>query len=170
MTNRWLVFRRMLSEMRFVRMLYKSWTQVLQNLGFEKGPGQLLLAGTRENDHAAGEIWENEPFCLIPELEEFNRLFAQMDILHQKLIKSWSRDTLICERVWGNLTPTPPGVDFWMTKIRFYCACHRKTATATTNSICRLTIFLRKIQDSEKNDSSRIVCKNGARRNQGAQQ
>ena len=34
-TNRWHEFRRMLSEMRFVRMFYKSWTQVLQSLGFE---------------------------------------------------------------------------------------------------------------------------------------
>ena len=46
-------------------------------------------------------------FMLIPELQEFHRLFAQMDILHQMLIKSWPRDTLICERVLGNLTPTP---------------------------------------------------------------
>ncbi len=63
---------------------------------------------------------------LIPELQEFNRLFAQMDILHQKLIKFWSRDTLICERVLGNLTPTPPGVEFWRTKITFYPAGHKK--------------------------------------------
>ena len=47
---------------------------------------------------------------LDPKMEEFNRLFAQMDILQQKLIKFWSRDTLICERVLGILTPTPPGV------------------------------------------------------------
>ena len=70
---------------------------------------------------------------LIPELQEFNKLFAQMDILHQKLIKFWSRDTLICERVWGILTPTPPGVQFWRTKIKFYPAGLKKTATATTN-------------------------------------
>ena len=44
---------------------------------------------------------------LIPELQEFHRLFAQMDILQQKLMKFWSRDTLICEGVLGNLTPTP---------------------------------------------------------------
>ena len=36
---------------------------------------------------------------LIPELQEFHRLFAQMDILKEKLIKFWSRDTLICENV-----------------------------------------------------------------------
>ena len=42
-----------------------------------------------------------------------------MNILHQKLIKFWSRDTMICESVLGKWTPTPPGVEFWMTKIRF---------------------------------------------------
>ena len=62
----------------------------------------------------------------IPELQEFNRLFAQMDILHQKLIKFWSRDTQICERVLGKWTPTPPGVEFWRTTIRFHPAGHKK--------------------------------------------
>ena len=63
---------------------------------------------------------------VIRELQEFNRLFAQIDILHQKLIKFWSRDTLICESVLGKWTPTPPGVEFWMTKIRLYPAGHKK--------------------------------------------
>ena len=49
---------------------------------------------------------------LIPELQELHRLFAQIDILHQKLIKFRSRDTLICERILGILTPTPQGVKF----------------------------------------------------------
>ena len=65
---------------------------------------------------------------LIPELQEFNRLFAQMDILQQKLIQIWSRDNLICENVLGSGSPTPPGVEFWRAKIRFYPAGHRKTA------------------------------------------
>ena len=62
---------------------------------------------------------------LIPELQEFHRLFAQMDILQQKLIKFWSRDTLICDNVLGSGSPTPPGVEFWMIKIRFYPPGHR---------------------------------------------
>ena len=70
---------------------------------------------------------------LIRELQELNRLFAQMDILHQKLINFWSRDTLICARVLGNLTPTPPGVAFRRTKIRFYCAGYRKTSQQQKN-------------------------------------
>ena len=53
---------------------------------------------------------------LIPELQEFNKLFAQMDILQQKLIKFWSRDTLICDNVLGSGSPTPPGVEFWREK------------------------------------------------------
>ena len=69
---------------------------------------------------------------LDPKIEETNRLFAQIDIQHQKLIRIWSRDTLICDRVFGILTFTPPGVKFWMTKTRFYSAGHRKTATTTT--------------------------------------
>ena len=63
---------------------------------------------------------------LLLEMREFVRLFAQIDILHQKLIKFWARDTLICERVLGKWTPTPPGVEFWRIKIRTDCAGHRK--------------------------------------------
>ena len=63
---------------------------------------------------------------LIPELQEFQRLFAQIDIWQQKLIKIWPRDTLICENVLGSGSPTPPGVEFWRIKIRFYPAGHKK--------------------------------------------
>ena len=61
-----------------------------------------------------------------------------MDILQQKLIKFWSRDTLICENVLGSGSPTPPGVEFWRIQIKFYPADHRKKSAATTNTICRL--------------------------------
>ena len=87
---------------------------------------------------------------LIRELQEFNRLFAQIDILHQKLTEFWSRDTLICEGVLGNLTPTPPGVEFWRTNMRFYCAGHRKTRQQQNVSICRVTISLCEMKDLEK--------------------
>ena len=52
---------------------------------------------------------------LIPELQKFNKLFAQIDILHQQLIKICSRYTLNCENVWGKWTPPLPGVEFWRT-------------------------------------------------------
>ena len=39
-----------------------------------------------------------------PKVEEIHKLFAQIDILQQKLIKICSRDILICERVLGILT------------------------------------------------------------------
>ena len=55
---------------------------------------------------------------LIPELQEFHKLFAQMDILKQKLIKFWSRDTLICDNVLGSGSPTPPGIEFLEDKIQ----------------------------------------------------
>ena len=74
---------------------------------------------------------------LIPELQEFHRLFAQMDILQQKLMKFWSRDTLICDNVLGSGSPTPPGVEFWRTKIRFYPAGHRETRQQHKGAICR---------------------------------
>ena len=63
---------------------------------------------------------------LIPELQEFNKLFAQIGLLQQKLIKFWSRDTLICESVLGSGSTTPPGVEFWSQKIKFDPAGHRK--------------------------------------------
>ena len=79
---------------------------------------------------------------LIRELQEINRLFAQMDILHQNLIEFWTRGTLICENVLGSGSTTPPGVEFWTTKIRFDPAGHRKTSAATTGRICRpLTLW-----------------------------
>ena len=74
----------------------------------------------------------------IRELKEINRLFSQMDILHQKLIKFWSRDTMICERVLGKWTPTPPGVDFRRTKISFYPPGHKKMRVTTTMWIHRV--------------------------------
>ena len=81
---------------------------------------------------SAGE-WDLREWApmLIPELQEFHRLFAQMDILQQKLIKFWSRDTLICESVLRILTPTPPGVQFWRIKIRIDGARHRKNEKRT---------------------------------------
>ena len=69
---------------------------------------------------------------LIPELQEFHRLFAQMDILKQKLIKFWSRDTLICDNVLGSGSPTPPGIEFWRTKIRLHPPGHRNEKSTTT--------------------------------------
>ena len=72
---------------------------------------------------------------LIPELQEFHRLFAQMDILKQKLIKFWSRDTPICENVLGSGTPTPPGVGFWRTKNQILPAGHKKMQKQQQQSI-----------------------------------
>ena len=91
---------------------------------------------------------------LIPELQEFHRLFAQMDILKEKLIKFWSRDTPICENVLGSGTPTPPGVEFWRTKVRFYPAGHRKTSQQHNNRICRPITFSKKIGGLKKNEDS----------------
>ena len=92
---------------------------------------------------------------LIPELQEFHRLFAQMDILKEKLIKIWSRDTPICENVLGSGTPTPPGVEFWRIKIRFYPPGHKKKEKTTRGTGCRAIILLCKNADSEKSKDSR---------------
>ena len=74
---------------------------------------------------------------LIPEFQEFQRLFAQMDILKQTLIKFWSRDTLICDNVLGSGSHTPLGVEFWRIKIRLYPARHRKTRQQQKRPIWR---------------------------------
>ena len=87
----------------------------------------------KENGKWSG-CWSDLRECasvLIPELQEVMRLFPQIDMMHQMLIKIRSRDTLICERVLGNLTPTPPGVEFWRIKIRIDCAGHRKNEKRT---------------------------------------
>ena len=75
---------------------------------------------------------------LIPELQEIHNLFAQMDILKQKLSKFGPRDTLLCDNVLGSGSPTPPGVEFWKTKSRFYIAGHRKTSQQQKRSVYRL--------------------------------
>ena len=92
---------------------------------------------------------------LIPELQEFHRLFAQMDILKEKLIKFWSRDTLICDNVLGSGSPTPPGVEFWRTKSRFYPAGHRKSEPTTKVPICRPITLRGKIKGLKKSKDSR---------------
>ena len=95
---------------------------------------------------------------LIPELQEFNKLFAQMDILHQNMIKIWARDTLICERVLGKWTPTPPGVEFWRTKIGFYPPGQRENEKKTTSHFAGPPFSCVKNADSEKTkDSSQTV-------------
>ena len=68
----------------------------------------------------------------IRELKEINRLFSQMDILHEKLIKFWSRKPSICDNVLQSGSPTPPGVEFWSPKIRFDPPGHRKTTAIDT--------------------------------------
>ena len=129
------------------------WKNVLQIVDrgapkprFWKGPDQLLLAGPSENDQPPAEIWENELLCWSQKLQKFHWLFAQIDILQQKLIKFWSRDTLICDNALGSGSPTPPGVEFWRTRIRFYSASHRKTSAATTVWNCRVVTLRRKIK------------------------
>ena len=73
----------------------------------------------------------------IRELQEIIRLLSQIDIWHQKLIKTWSRDLLICEIVIGSGSPTPPGVESWRTEIRFDPAGHKKKSATTTTPIHR---------------------------------
>ena len=108
---------------------------------------------------------------LIPELQEINELFAQMDILHQKLIKTWSRDTLICENVLGSGTPTPPGVEFWRIKIRFYPAGHRKNEKTTTTGFAGSSFYYVKMQVQKKvRILDGLFDKNEPAADQGAQQ
>ena len=78
-----------------------------------------------------------------------------MDILQQKLIKFWSRDTLICDNVLGSGSPTPPGVEFWRTKIRFYPPGHRKPRQQHKRPICRAITLRGKTRGLKKSKDSR---------------
>ena len=94
-----------------------------------------------------------------------------MDILKEKLSKIRSRDTLICDNVLGSGSPTPPGVEFWRTKSRFYPAGHKKKSAATTTRICRLITLWCENEVFDKNkDSSWTADTFGAGEVQGAQQ
>ena len=108
---------------------------------------------------------------LIPELQEFHRLFAQMDIWQQKLMKFWSRDTLICDNVLGSGSPTPPGVEFWRIKIRFYPPGHRKNGKTTTSPDSGSPFCYVKMQIQKKvRILNGLFDKNEPAADQGAQQ
>ena len=85
-----------------------------------------------------------------PKVGEFQRLLAQIDILQQKLIKIWPRDIPMCDVFPGRGTATPPGVEFGRTRIRFHPAGHKEKRVATTNSICRLSVFFYKKKHGDK--------------------
>ena len=108
---------------------------------------------------------------LIPELQEFHRLFPQMDILQQKLIKFWSRDTLICDNVLGSGSPTPPGVEFWRIKIRFYPPGQRKNEKRTRAPDAGQSFYYVKMQIQKKvRILDGLFDKNEPAADQGAQQ
>ena len=73
-----------------------------------------------------------------------------MDILKQKLMKFWSRDTLICDNVLGSGSPTPPGVEFWRIKIRFYPPGHTKNEKRTTTPDAGSSFYYVKMQIQKK--------------------
>ena len=135
--------------MRFVRMFYKSATCVLQNLGFERVQISFYWQGHRKMmSLLVGS--ERMSSYVDPRIARNQETVVETGILHQKLIKIWPRDTMICEKVLGMWTPTPPGVELWRTKIRFYPAGHKKKSATTKVSICRFTTFLCKHEDFEK--------------------
>ena len=108
---------------------------------------------------------------LIPELQEFHRLFAQMDILKQKLIRFWSRDTLICDNVLGSGSPTPPGVEFWRIKIRFYPPGHKKNEKEQPPPDAGSSFYYVKMQIQKKvRILDGLFDKNEPAADQGAQQ
>ena len=108
---------------------------------------------------------------LIPELQEFHKLFAQMDIWQQKLMKFWSRDNLICDNVLGSGSPTPPGVEFWRIKIRFYPPGHRKNEKSTRATDAGPSFYYVKMQIQKKvRILDELLDKNEPAADQGAQQ
>ena len=108
---------------------------------------------------------------LIPELQEFHTLFAQIDISKQKLVKFCSRDTLICDNVLGSGSPTPPGVEFWRIKIRFYPPGHRKNEPTTRGPDSGPSFYCVKMQIQKKvRILDGLFDKNEPAADQGAQQ
>ena len=143
---------------------------MLQNLGFE---GVQISFYWQAHTKMISQLVRSERMSLYvdPRLAEFHRLFAQMDILQHKLIKFWSRDTLICDNVLGSGSPTPPGVEFWRIKIRFYPAGHRKTTPATKDQNCRAITLRGKTKGLKKvRILNGLFDKIAAGRNQGEQQ
>ena len=93
----------------------------------------------------------------IRELKEINRLLSQIDILHQKLIKIGSRDTMICENGLDARTPTPPGVEFWRRIFSFYPPGHRKSRFTTNPRKCRVMTCWCENEVSEKTQHSSLI-------------
>ena len=90
----------------------------------------------------------------VRELKEINRLLSQMDILHQMLIKVWSRDTLICERVLQILTLSSNSQYVLTPKIRFDPPGHRKTRVSIKGRKCRVMTCWCENEVSEKSKHS----------------
>ena len=88
---------------------------MLQDLGFE---GVQISFYWQAHRKMISQLLRSERMSLYvdPRIREFHRLFAQMDILQQKLMKFWSRDTLICDNVLGSGSPTPPFFEEWRGK------------------------------------------------------
>ena len=68
----------------------------------------------------------DDAFIKTPELQDINRLFAQIDFEHQQLRKINGPETSICESVTRILDTPLPGVEFWKTKFRINDGEHRK--------------------------------------------
>ena len=98
------------------------------------------------------DLWEWAPM-LIPELQEFHGPFAQMVIFQQKLIKAWSRDTMVCERV-RKVDTYPSRSWILMTKTRFDPAGHKKKAQQQKSRFAGPSLYGVKMKILENEDSS----------------
>ena len=104
---------------------------MLQTLGFE---GVQISFYWQAHKQMISQLLRTDRMSLYvdPRIARIHKLFAPMDILKQKLSKFGSRDILICDNVLGSGSPTPPGVEFWRIKIRFYPPGHQKNEKRTT--------------------------------------
>ena len=73
----------------------------------------------------------DDAFIKTPELQDINRLFAQIDFEHQQLRKINDPEASICENITGILDTPLPGVECWKTKTRINCKTQRKTKRIT---------------------------------------
>ena len=122
---------------------------MLQSLGFE---GVQISFYWQAHRKMISQLLRSKRMSLYvdPRIARIPATVCAIGILKQKLMKCWSRDTLICDNVLGSGSPTPPGVEIWRIKIRFYPASHRKTYQQQKDPICRFITLRRKTKGRKK--------------------
>ena len=125
---------------RFVKMFCNSWTCLLQNLGFESGPDQLLLADTIESDPPEAPIWAiGDPSSLmifIYIIEVGDRWPADPPCRHQK----WRNYVDCCHKSILSEIPTSTYGSMMMMMFRYLKIMLKRACQAASGGLgfCRI--------------------------------